>query len=143
MILHKLCNESIPLIFFFYISSSGTDSMFVQCYQGWYGIDCSIPSIMSTLKEWPRWLRPAVIDLPSKLHVDNPLINVDDPLININAEVKKQRPLIYVYDLPPEFNSHLLEVSKLSIFADYLIMLLVNIFCLFEYPIIVGATLQV
>jgi hypothetical protein len=29
--------------------------------------------------------------------------------INVKAIVQKKRPLIYVYDLPAEFDSHLLE----------------------------------
>ena len=39
------------------------------------------------------------------------LKNLSHIPINVNAVVKKKRPLIYVYDLPAEFDSHLLEVS--------------------------------
>ncbi|KAJ8761737.1 hypothetical protein K2173_004546 [Erythroxylum novogranatense] len=73
-----------------------------QCNNGWYGIDCSIPSVTSSVREWPNWLRPAQLDVPD----DNIL---SGKLVNFNAIVKKKRPLIYVYDLPPEFNSMLLE----------------------------------
>ncbi|KAH9648144.1 EGF-like domain-containing protein [Citrus sinensis] len=75
---------------------------FCQCDSGWYGVDCSIPSVMSSMSEWPQWLRPAHIDIPINA-------NITGNLVNLNAVVKKKRPLLYVYDLPPEFNSLLLE----------------------------------
>lgn len=50
------------------------------------------------------WLLPAKVDLPDKAPING-------DLMTIKAVVKKKRPLIYVYDLPPEFNAHLLEVS--------------------------------
>lgn len=56
------------------------------------------------MNEWPRWLRPAAAILPDGAPESS-------RLVNIKAIVSKRRPLIYVYDLPPEFNSHLLEVS--------------------------------
>lgn len=77
--------------------------MLLQCDNGYYGIDCSIPSALSPIQEWPTWLRPSKVDVPDKAPIGSDLINV-------SAVVKKKRPLIYVYDLPPEFNSHLLEV---------------------------------
>ncbi|XP_048320595.2 uncharacterized protein LOC107425930 [Ziziphus jujuba] len=75
---------------------------FCQCSSGWYGVDCSIPSVVSSVREWPQWLRPAKIDVPDSL-------NLTGKVVNLNAVVKKKRPLIYVYDLPPSFNSLLLE----------------------------------
>nr|ACN39924.1 unknown [Picea sitchensis] len=74
---------------------------FCQCKDGWYGVDCSIPSISSPLKEWPQWLRSATVHLPDG--------RLGDDYHSIRAVVKKKRPLIYIYDLPPEFNIHLLE----------------------------------
>lgn len=74
---------------------------FCQCKDGWYGVDCSIPSISSPLKEWPQWLRSATVHVPDG--------RFGDDYHSIRAVVKKKRPLIYIYDLPPEFNSHLLE----------------------------------
>lgn len=74
-----------------------------QCDSGYYGIDCSVPSALSPMQEWPVWLRPAKVDLPDK-------VSINGDLMTIKAVVKKKRPLIYVYDLPPEFNAHLLEV---------------------------------
>ncbi|KAF3328054.1 glucuronosyltransferase [Carex littledalei] len=68
---------------------------FCQCDSGYYGIDCSIPTA-SVLQKWPAWLRPSIVELPH-----------NSP--NVKTAVRKKRPLIYVYDLPPEFNSHLLE----------------------------------
>ncbi|KAK8949023.1 putative glucuronoxylan glucuronosyltransferase F8H [Platanthera zijinensis] len=72
-----------------------------SCDNVWYGIDCSIPSVSSSIKEWPLWLRPSTVEVPDKSTADN--------FASINAIVRKRRPLIYVYDLPPDFNSHLLE----------------------------------
>lgn len=74
---------------------------FCQCKDGWYGVDCSIPSISSPLKEWPSWLRSATVHVPDG--------RFGDDYHSIRAVVKKKRPLIYIYDLPPEFNIHLLE----------------------------------
>ncbi|KAH1258127.1 putative glucuronosyltransferase [Glycine max] len=75
---------------------------FCQCDNGWYGVDCSTPSVMSSVWEWPNWLRPAQIDVADNQHFD-------EKVINAKAVVAKKRPLIYVYDLPPVFNSLLLE----------------------------------
>ncbi|XP_041028569.1 uncharacterized protein LOC121268379 isoform X2 [Juglans microcarpa x Juglans regia] len=75
---------------------------FCQCDNGWYGIDCSIPSVVSSVRDWPQWLRPARIDVPDDAYLTA-------KAVNLNAVVKKKRPLIYVYDLPPGFNSLLLE----------------------------------
>ncbi|XP_047311326.1 uncharacterized protein LOC124914762 [Impatiens glandulifera] len=75
---------------------------FCHCDGGWFGIDCSIPSVVPSIKDLPRWLRPAQIDVPANT-------NLTGDILNINAIVEKKRPLIYVYDLPPEFNSQLLE----------------------------------
>ncbi|KAL3819825.1 hypothetical protein ACJIZ3_005730 [Penstemon smallii] len=69
---------------------------FCQCDNGWYGVDCSIPSVSSSVGMWPKWLRPAQV-------------NVADNANKINAVVQKKRPLIYIYDLPPDFNILLLE----------------------------------
>lgn len=75
---------------------------FCQCANGWYGTDCSIPSVTSSVREWPQWLRPAQLDVPDNAHLTG-------KLVDLNAVVKKKRPLIYIYDLPPKFNSLLLE----------------------------------
>ncbi|KNA04136.1 hypothetical protein SOVF_202460 isoform B, partial [Spinacia oleracea] len=75
---------------------------FCQCHEGWYGADCSIPSVFSSLREWPQWLRPSQINMPG-------YANAAESINGLGAAVTKRRPLIYVYDLPPEFNSLLLE----------------------------------
>ncbi|EPS72577.1 hypothetical protein M569_02178, partial [Genlisea aurea] len=69
---------------------------FCQCDSGWYGVDCSVPSVKSSISEWPKWLRPAYLNL-----LENTM--------NLNAVVQKKNPLLYIYDLPPDFNSLLLE----------------------------------
>ncbi|XP_073223258.1 uncharacterized protein [Cicer arietinum] len=75
---------------------------FCQCDNGWYGADCSTPSMISSIGEWPSWLRPSRVDVPHN-------IDFSEKLFNLNVVVAKKRPLIYIYDLPPEFNSLLLE----------------------------------
>ncbi|KAL3687747.1 hypothetical protein R1sor_014056 [Riccia sorocarpa] len=72
------------------------------CVEGWHGIDCSIPSSLSSLKSWPRWLVPRVVKRT----------NASDSWQeqNLQVTVEKRRPLIYIYELPPRFNSHLLEI---------------------------------
>ncbi|KAH6772808.1 exostosin family protein [Perilla frutescens var. hirtella] len=75
---------------------------FCQCENGWYGVDCSVPSVLSSIGQWPKWLRPGHIDVPDSAQLTG-------NLSNLNAVVQKKRPLIYVYDLPPDFNSLLLE----------------------------------
>ncbi|KAL3637263.1 hypothetical protein CASFOL_019562 [Castilleja foliolosa] len=75
---------------------------FCQCENGWYGVDCSVPSFLSSIGQWPKWLQPAKISFSDS---GRPTRN----LVNLKAIVQKKRPLIYVYDLPAEFNSLLLE----------------------------------
>lgn len=85
------------------MSVNKVDIVYFQCDNGWYGVDCSMPSVISSIKEWPSWLRPARIHIADDTHAN-------EKMINLNAVVAKKRPLVYVYDLPPEFNSLLLEV---------------------------------
>lgn len=66
-------------------------------------MDCSIPSVLPSIREWPQWLRPAQINISDTTKHGS--------LVGLTAMVEKKRPLVYVYDLPPEFGSHLLEVS--------------------------------
>jgi len=73
---------------------------FCHCHEGYYGYDCSRrrqavearPGLEA--KERP-WLKPHVMPVPAAL---------DPP-----PRSSRKRPLIYVYDLPPEFNSRLLQ----------------------------------
>nr|GMD79938.1 Exostosin family protein isoform 1 [Ipomoea batatas] len=58
----------------------------------------SAPSVLYSIGDWPKWLRPAKVNIL--------LLNL---LVNIEAGVEKRGPLIHVYDLPPEYNSLLLE----------------------------------
>ncbi|RDX95059.1 hypothetical protein CR513_22467, partial [Mucuna pruriens] len=41
-----------------FVSVSGMD----------YGVDCSTPSVISSVREWPNWFRPAQIDIPDNQH---------------------------------------------------------------------------
>ncbi|EPS60428.1 adenylosuccinate synthetase, partial [Genlisea aurea] len=69
-----------------------------QCRNGWYGMDCSVPSISSYNLEWPKWLVPLKVDHLQGNNTDH-----------ASTVAVKKRPLIYVYDLPPEFNALLLQ----------------------------------
>ncbi|CAM6091825.1 unnamed protein product [Calypogeia fissa] len=75
---------------------------FCACGEGWYGIDCSVPSSLKSrsLEKWPTWLSASTTSMAVP---DSPERN------SLQLVVEKRRPLIYVYDLPAEFNSHLLE----------------------------------
>lgn len=109
----------------FFYEPLAKSSVFFQCHRGWYGTDCSIPSVLSSVREWPRWLRPAHVEVPDDMHLSGSLVNLD-------AVVKKKRPLIYVYDLPPEFNSLLLEV-RMGTTCDFLSHSLSNLFMFFHH----------
>ncbi|KAJ3674017.1 hypothetical protein LUZ60_006009 [Juncus effusus] len=84
---------------------------FCQCESGYYGIDCSIPTSQSLSQSWPSFLQPSQTP-PVRNSTGNDInITGDDDSVdgNIKVVVRKRRPLVYVYDLPPEFNSHLME----------------------------------
>ncbi|BFI33899.1 protein MpGT47.12 [Marchantia polymorpha subsp. ruderalis] len=71
------------------------------CVEGWHGIDCSIPSSLSSLQRWPHWLRPGVLKMTD--------VSESWQQETLEVVVERRRPLIYVYELPAKFNSHLLE----------------------------------
>ncbi|EFJ04733.1 glycosyltransferase-like protein [Selaginella moellendorffii] len=75
---------------------------FCQCQSQWFGIDCSVPSTDVPSISWPDWLRPATLSVPQRSSES------DDQQVQ-EISVEKRRPLIYIYDLPAEYNSHLLE----------------------------------
>jgi hypothetical protein len=58
---------------------------------------------MASSTSWPKWLGNGTL-LPQKTSS----ANAD---VTITAIMQKKRPLIYVYDLPPQFNAQLLEVG--------------------------------
>lgn len=94
------------MFYYIYYDQLAKASLVFQCDNGWYGADCSIPSVLSSMRDWPKWLRPAQVIVPdSAKSAGN--------LLALNAMVEKKRPLIYVYDLPAEYNSLLLEVRML------------------------------
>ncbi|CAM6123952.1 unnamed protein product [Calypogeia fissa] len=75
---------------------------FCACEEGWYGIDCSIPSVKTSMISWPSWLSS---DGGPNSHQPSDVGYHESN----NIYVERRRPLIYVYDLPAKFNSHLLE----------------------------------
>ncbi|KAH7353004.1 hypothetical protein KP509_19G074700 [Ceratopteris richardii] len=77
-----------------------------QCRKGWYGIDCSVPSPLIAKTDWPEWLRREEA-LPVSEFVPSDANRTYTR--SKSVQFQKRHPLIYIYDLPPEFNSHLLE----------------------------------
>lgn len=63
------------------------------CRKGWYGIDCSVPSHWSPT---PRMLEASASSHETSSSSDS-------------ATTMKKRPLIYVYDLPAELSTQLLQ----------------------------------
>ncbi|CAM6115149.1 unnamed protein product [Calypogeia fissa] len=78
------------------------------CAEGWYGIDCSVPSKLQSLSldKWPSWLSSSTINIPLKVSSDSRERNVNTLQ---TLAVEKRRPLIYIYDMPAELTSHLRE----------------------------------
>ncbi|KAG0618214.1 hypothetical protein M758_4G047000 [Ceratodon purpureus] len=72
---------------------------FCACRKGWYGADCSVPSYLPSLEERPTWLLQAAADMSSDETVRSPA-----PVTTM-----KKRPLVYVYDLPAELSTQLLQ----------------------------------
>lgn len=108
-----------------------------QCDSGYFGIDCSIPSAHSLAYGWPSWLHPPVNSPDLRI--------VNSTSINVKAIVQKKRPLIYVYDLPAEFDNHLLEVSLCRKFLFFFVRMFFKLCCSIEIIMLffTGTTFQV
>lgn len=79
---------------------------FCQCKEGWYGMDCSLPTPKIATSDLPKWVRS------EKPFTSQGARSFSDDISSLQVKTiiaQKKHPLIYVYDLPPEFNSHLLE----------------------------------
>ena len=75
-------------------------SCMVQCRKGWYGIDCSLPSYLPPPEKRPAWIpRDAASNASDETNESS-----------VPVTTMKMRPLVYVYDLPAEFSSQLLQV---------------------------------
>uniref|UniRef100_A0A2N9FH50 Exostosin GT47 domain-containing protein n=1 Tax=Fagus sylvatica TaxID=28930 RepID=A0A2N9FH50_FAGSY len=76
-----------------------------DCLWGWF---CEVPVLCTCINQCSGHGHCrggfCQINVPDNAHLTG-------KVSNLNAMVKKRRPLIYVYDLPPEFNSLLLEVK--------------------------------
>eukprot|EP00850_Spirogloea_muscicola_P008664 SM000046S16445 [mRNA] locus=s46:710421:716713:- [translate_table: standard] len=133
-----------------------SSSQYVQCEEGWYGVDCSTPTsnppkavapfippwlipssspegpdglptasgkveqhssqrrLLSQIKSTeavvqPRDLQASTTEtgghLPDAKSIEGRLLR-EDPKAR---KIKRQRPLIYVYNLPPKFHAHILQ----------------------------------
>ncbi|KAG1665161.1 hypothetical protein FOA52_005542 [Chlamydomonas sp. UWO 241] len=74
---------------------------FCTCHQGWYGMDCArkiagAPIEPAWLHKERPWLHTVVVVAPEA-----------EP--GPSAGAKRMRPLIYVYDLPSEFTTRILQ----------------------------------
>lgn len=81
----------------------------LQCSEGWYGADCSIPTAATVTSGGPTeppppWLTGAlqgpVANVVPAAHAGGP----------VSLTRQQRRPLIYVYDLPPQFMNEMIEV---------------------------------
>lgn len=79
-----------------------------QCDEGWFGLDCSIPAAgVPADAAPPPWLLsprdgvadPGTGDQPNSMGEWQAL-----------TQVPRQRPYVYVYDMPPEFTFQHIEV---------------------------------
>eukprot|EP00850_Spirogloea_muscicola_P023503 SM000362S13790 [mRNA] locus=s362:53583:57514:- [translate_table: standard] len=73
-----------------------------ECEDGWYGVDCSIPTADAQLEatKLPLWLQN--ISQPAGL-------SGAAPRKELGVMKLRPRPLIYIYELPPTFNMHNLQ----------------------------------
>lgn len=93
-----------------------------HCKEGWYGIDCSIPSSLVSPSELEqlsgvgglptdKWLEVFLrkSDFIEIGHTDRIIggVEVEVPFEAVQRE--RPKPLIYVYDLPAALSSHILE----------------------------------
>lgn len=79
-----------------------------QCKDGWYGIDCSIPSssVVPTLPAG-KFSNFSQLEVPLWLKVPHVLNN---ETVQKVRKVQRRRPLIYIYDLPGNLTFHHYEV---------------------------------
>ncbi len=74
------------------------NSGFCKCHDGWYGSDCSRKKagmeIEPPMFEARPWLRPVIKPQPPAA---------------VGQRLMRRRPFIFVYDLPPDYNSRLLQ----------------------------------
>eukprot|EP00270_Netrium_digitus_P003079 TRINITY_DN1349_c0_g1_i3.p1 TRINITY_DN1349_c0_g1~~TRINITY_DN1349_c0_g1_i3.p1 ORF type:complete len:608 (+),score=166.57 TRINITY_DN1349_c0_g1_i3:210-1826(+) len=96
-----------------------------ECDNGWYGIDCSIPSKFTATSSAQPWLpttpRPgtknvtdaAEEDLQANEDDDEDEKGVAEAVRQVRgSDVRQLRPLIYIYDLPAKYTFNLLEGRK-------------------------------
>ncbi|KAG0582764.1 hypothetical protein KC19_3G084200 [Ceratodon purpureus] len=72
---------------------------YCECRKGWYGIDCSVPSYLPRSERRPTWLPHHAASNATGERNES----------SVGATTMKKRPLVYVYDLPAEFSSQLLQ----------------------------------
>ncbi|KAI5056841.1 hypothetical protein GOP47_0028659 [Adiantum capillus-veneris] len=103
----RLCEIAIQCVCINQCSGNGfCKGGICQCKPGWYGIDCSMPSSLVDRALWPKWLASG--QTPPDEGMESSVVG-KGVLQSRTVGVQKKHPLIYIYDLPPEFNSHLLE----------------------------------
>lgn len=102
----------------------------LQCDQGWYGIDCSIPTASQALKDipaeegagkgeaallggamLPAWLQGSSHGecRHAESEGDRPAMALQGHSTVLRAKLRR-KPLVYIYDMPPEFTVQQLQV---------------------------------
>ncbi len=87
------------------------DLGFCRCREGWYGSDCS-RKVAGAEEEEPLdvspWLQPVLKRLPRASDGLNAAAGEQTHKAAMEHR-RRIRPYIFVYDLPPMFNSHMLQ----------------------------------
>lgn len=91
------------------------DLGFCRCHSGWYGTDCSRMATLvdGTGAEGESDGQQAHLSLEPSLFESRPWLqpmsNKFDGPSSRDAQSRRRRPFIYVYDLPPLYNSRMLQ----------------------------------
>jgi hypothetical protein len=80
---------------------------------GWYGLDCSVPSLFTDLSVLNASALPPWITLPEKGDIMGSSREGSTPNESKKKviHIQKKRPLIYIYDLPGKYTFHHYEVE--------------------------------
>ena len=92
------------------------DLGFCRCHSGWYGTDCSrkaalgngTHAVIGGTNSGDRQLLPDTATQPSLFELRPWLQSVAKKLPGVSRR-SRRRPFIYVYDLPPIYNSRMLQ----------------------------------
>ncbi|GFR45050.1 hypothetical protein Agub_g6421 [Astrephomene gubernaculifera] len=105
------------------------DAGYCRCHQGWYGEDCARKKAGEPLEpglmEARPWLKPVVMPVLAAAEEPPAAAAGSGPAgaTGSGAEQQQQpgrlRPLIYIYDMPPEFTSRMLQYKLVNDHCGY------------------------